>query len=44
MENLYEQNPNWSKTMVRVLAKAMDIKSTKVYKWLWERNKKNKNP
>ena len=43
LENEYKKNPTWSKQLVNQLAAKLDLDRTKVYKWNWDRKKKEVN-
>ena len=37
----YEANPNWSNEMIAILSERVGVSRTKVYKWNWDRKKKD---
>ena len=40
LENAYIKNPNWSKKDISQIAQQMSMRRVKVYKWHWDRKKK----
>ena len=40
MERDYRENANWTKSQIDRLARQLGIPYKKVYKWNWERKKK----
>jgi len=43
LEAHYLANPNWSNQEIQELADSIGVNFTKVYKWNWERKKKEQN-
>ena len=41
LEQAWEDNANWSKNTVNELTKRLGISRTKLYKWTWDRRKKD---
>ena len=40
LENAFLVDPNWSKRYVKELALSLQLNRVKVYKWHWDRKKK----
>ena len=43
LEAHYQANPHWTNQQIQDLADAIGVNFTKVYKWNWERKKKEQN-
>jgi DNA-binding MarR family transcriptional regulator len=42
LEQLYKKNPDWEKDQIKRLAERLDLSERKVYKWNWDRQKKER--
>ena len=40
LEVEYQRNPNWHSSFITSLAQRLQLNRTKVYKWSWDRKKK----
>ena len=40
LEAEYQRDPNWTTSSMKVLAARLSFKRTKVYKWFWDRVKR----
>ena len=40
LEVEYQRNPNWHSSFITSLAQRLHLNRTKVYKWSWDRKKK----
>ena len=40
LENEYQKDSNWNTQRISLMARRLQLKHTKVYKWVWERKKK----
>ena len=40
LEIEFQRNPNWTSAQVKAIAERMELSRVKVYKWGWDRKKK----
>jgi len=41
LEQEYQRDPNWHSSFITALAKRLQLNRTKIYKWSWDRKKKD---